>query len=269
MESSSLQSVPVELDAGDLPLVLPLATHPTPFRPGPERREIFVRRQAWSSKSKVLVVIEKGVAPDGTAYESTRYLDLLQDLVLPLYAIPRYNRTECNIEVGYGQGLDRVDYPFRTQESAWRFQQLLTGYQPVEMFDDITCVVTYKALRLPLPQYKGMGQVQMWVEVEDEYTTPGCQVWDASSLSPVSSSTSSGSSRSTARPMSMTSIQSRSTFVQTQTHLDKSVLVVQEPRPPLLVAFLKDKAGNEEYSMLKINGTPAPPSFPLSTFHQC
>jgi len=53
--------------------------------------------------------------------------------------------------------------------------------------------------------------------------------------------------------MSMTSIQSRSTFVQTQTHLDKSVLVVQEPRPPLLVAFLKDKAGNEEYSMLKIN----------------
>ena len=164
MESSSLQSVPVELDAGDLPLVLPLATHPTPFRPGPERREIFVRRQAWSSKSKVLVVIEKGVAPDGTAYESTRYLDLLQDLVLPLYAIPRYNRTEWNIEVGYGQGLDRVDYPFRTQESAWRFQQLLTGYQPVEMFDDITCVVTYKALRLPLPQYKGMGQVQMWVE---------------------------------------------------------------------------------------------------------
>lgn len=239
----------VELDTAAASIVLPLATHnAAPFSTNPQCSEIYVRRLVWSESARRLLIIEKEVSPEGVIVESRRYLDLLQDFVLPIYALPRLNRTEWNIEVGYGQGTDRVDYPFRSREAAFQFQQLLTGYRPVDVFEDLTCVVTYwKKFRIPLPQYAGAGQVQLWVEVEQEVGP------NPNSLSPTSSRRSSQSSQSaTRRPVSIASIQITSTLVQR--HADRSVMVIQDPRPPLIVAFLKDRDSDDGYTMLQMKG---------------
>ncbi|RYP74153.1 hypothetical protein DL771_003211 [Monosporascus sp. 5C6A] len=228
-----------ELDTGEAPLVLALATTNSSTSGVYQRTssEIFVRRQVWSKDAKVLVIIERSTS-EGIVNESHRYLDLLQDFVLPIYAIPRPNRTEWNVEVAYGKGTVRVDYPFRTRADAFRFQQLLTGYKPVEVYEDITCVVTYKGWKLPQPQYVGSGGIQLWVDSEQNSTT-----------SPALSR--SGQSSHGSTQPSIASIQRTSTLVQR--HAEKSVLVVQNPRPPLVVAFLKDKANDEGYTMLKMN----------------
>jgi hypothetical protein len=231
MEASSI----AELDTGETPLVLALAAT------GSTATEIRVRRQVWNKTAKMLVIVERSTS-EGMIRESERYLDLLQDFVLPVYAIPRLNRTEWSVEVGFSQGAVRVDYAFRTSADAFRFQQLVTGYKPLDVFENISCVVTYKGWKLPQPQYVGSGSIQLWVDAEQ------CP---ATCVSPASSR-SSQSSHGTARP-SIASIQSRSTLVQT--HAQKSVLVVQDPRPPLLVAFLKNKGIDEGYTMLKINST--------------
>lgn len=240
-------SAVAELDTGEAPFVLTLATTgsstTTPVS-NLTRSEIFVRRQVWSRDAKVLVIVERRTS-EGIIHESHKYLDLQQDLVLPVYVIPRLNRTEWNVEVAYGKGTVRVDYPFQTRADTFRFQKLLTGYKPVEAYDDIACFVTYKGWKLRQPQYTGRGGIQLWVDSEQTPTT-----------SPASSR-SSQSSHNTARP-SIASIESTSTLVQT--HAEKSVLVLQDPRPPLLVAFLKDKADEEGYTMLKINSICFPSS---------
>ncbi|KAK4183372.1 hypothetical protein QBC35DRAFT_535784 [Podospora australis] len=245
----------VELDTSASSLILPLALQDeTPFSPTPTpvRREIFVRRQTWSDRAKVLVIVEKTVDPNGAIVESRRYLDLLLDFVLPVYALPRLNRTKWNVEVGYGQGTARVDYPFRSREGAFQFQQLLTGYKPVEVFEEVTCVVTYwKKFRIPLPQYAGTGQIQLWVEVEQE---PGEQTSHSLSPTTTTSRRSSHSSQSTAkRPLSIASIQTTSTLVQR--HAERSVMVIQDPRPPLIAAFLKDRDREDGYTMLQMKAT--------------
>lgn len=241
MELSPYPSA-VELDAGDAPLVLPLASVETPFAVPPEPREIFVRR-ARSDRRRVLVVLERSTSDsNGTIRESRQYLylDPLQDFVIPIYANPTLHKTAWNVEVGYCKGAIRVDYPFKEREDAFRFQQLVTGYKPVEVFHDVAIQVTYMGCKLPLPRYVGFGQIQLWRDMD--------QKPDATSndLLPVSS-------RSSQSSQSADSIRRKPTFVQT--YGEKSVLVFQNPRPPLLVAFLKDEDNDEGYTMLKINST--------------
>jgi hypothetical protein len=235
----------VELGTGEASVALPLTSTEIPFNSVAPRRELFVRRQVCSDSAKVLVIVERSILSEGTITETRRYLDLSQDFVLPIYAIPRRNRTEWNVEVGYGRGTDRVDYPFRTRESAFRFQQLVTDYQPVQVFENVTCVVTYyRRLRIPLPQYVGTGHIQFWAEARHDSNLP------AVSPSP-ESSVSSQSSQTTPRATSTASIHSlRPSLVQT--YSNRTVLVVRDPRPPLLVAFLKDRGGENEYTMLKM-----------------
>ncbi|KAM7197789.1 hypothetical protein V8F20_006462 [Naviculisporaceae sp. PSN 640] len=302
-----------ELDGGDpaVRFFLAASTNNTPFSTAPQtRRQIFVRRQAWDDTRRILAVVERTISAEAgdIIRESERFLDLYQDFVLPIYALPRPATREWNIEIAYGQGALRVDYPFGTRDDAFRFQEVLTGYVPVAHFDDITCVATYKAFRLRQPQYVGFGQVQLWKQVEKapQVLSPRTD----RSLSPVSSTGSSSSAytarpwgdrgraqtgasvssptstwrspqpisdiglaqigasaspptptRRSSRPMSIASIQSgystapAGSIATVQTHHDKgtSVLVTQDIRPPLLVAFLKDNGKSEGYTMLKLD----------------
>ncbi|KAK0619664.1 hypothetical protein B0T14DRAFT_603415 [Immersiella caudata] len=110
------------------------------------------------------------------------------------------------------------------------------------MFEDVTCLATYKAgLSLRRPQYAGLGAVQIWWDADETKIPSG-------NLSLVSSRSSNSSQRSE-RPTSIASIQGTSTLVQR--YEGQPVLVVQKPKPPLLVAFLKNKGCGEAYTTLK------------------
>ncbi|CAI4217800.1 unnamed protein product [Parascedosporium putredinis] len=144
------------------------------------RREIFVRWQQSTEASQILSIIEvvppapfesPTAGPNAPAREIERFLDLNRDFVLPLYAVPRNtNQDEWNIEVGYGQGTSRIDYPFRSREGAARFQSLITGYEPIAHFDRLGCVVTYqRGWQIPRPQFAGYGEIQLWREPEEGF----------------------------------------------------------------------------------------------------
>ncbi|KAM7224584.1 hypothetical protein V8F06_000365 [Rhypophila decipiens] len=280
--STAPYSPSAELDGGDPAIRFSLASsaNSIPFSTSPQtRRQIFVRRQAWDKTSRILAVVERTVLKETeeTIRESERYLDLHQDLVLPVYALPRPSTREWNIEIAYAQGNLRVDYPFGTSQDAFHFQEVLTGYVPVAQFDDVTCVVTYnKGIHFQKPQYAGFGQVQFWKQPEQKQPTfPPT----ARSLSPVSSTGSSGPTFtaqvqwgaagpraqatsptptwSSPRPRSIASVQTTKSVATVQTYDPKgtSVLVTQDIRPPLLVAFLKDIGKREGYTMLKVDIT--------------
>jgi len=278
----SAYSPSAELDGGEQAIRFSLAVsvNTSSFTTLQNRRQIFVRRQAWNDSCRILAVVERTIsgATGETIRESERFLDLLQDLVLPVYAIPRpVSREEWNIEIAFGQGALRVDYPFGTRDDVLRFQEVLTNYAPVEHFDDITCVVTYKGWRLRQPQYTGFGHIQLWKQPVRVQPCPS-----RSSHSPISST---GSSNSTflgrpwasgpphgiatsptvrSRPMSIASVQTgyshagSTATVQTHAERGTSVLVTQDFRPPVMVAFLKDKGSSEGYSMVKVDSKKPP-----------
>lgn len=273
-----------ELDGGEPAIRFSLAssTNNIPFSATPQtRRQIFVRRQAWDDTRRILAVVERTILSEtgDVIRESERFLDLYQDPVIPIYALPRPEAREWNVEIDYGQGSLRVDYPFGTRDDVFRFQEHLTGYVPVAHFNNITCVATYKAFRLRQPQYAGFGQVQLWKHAERKQPlslrtngslSPASSVGSSSSaftarpwgdvgLAQINTGSSSPAWRSS-RPMSIASIQSgystapAGSISTVQTHHEKgtSVLVTQDVRPPLLVAFLKDNGKSEGYTMLKL-----------------
>jgi hypothetical protein len=83
--------------------------------------------------------------------------------------------------------------------------------------------------------------MQIWWDVDENKDPSG-------DLSLMSSRSSNWSQRSE-RPTSIALIQSSSTLLQK--YEGQPVLVVQKSRPPLLVAFLKDKGCGEAYTTLK------------------
>ncbi|KAK0652711.1 hypothetical protein B0T16DRAFT_104721 [Cercophora newfieldiana] len=215
-----------------------------------QRREIFVSRQASGDGGDVLAITEKSSSGGNTDTERKYVMDA--DFAIPLHATSGQNRPAWTVRVGYVQGSVWTDYPFRSSEGAFRFQQLMTGYKVVGVYTDITCLATYKGgLTLRRPQYAGLGSAQIWWDVDK---TSQAQ---AGHLSMVSSR-SSNSSQSSGRPTSIASIQSTSTLVQK--YDGQPVLVVQKPRPPLLVAFLKDKGSGEAYAALKADSKSLWPS---------
>jgi len=221
---------------------IPLSIPTSPFSPtaASPSREIFVRPRGGN----IIAIVEKS-SSNGNTDTEWKYLNLENDFVLPLHVASELNRPVWKVRVGYFQGGVWDDYPFHTRDGAFKFQQLVTGYKPVETFENVTCLVTYKAgLSLRRPQYAGFGTVQVWREADK---TPKVPVGGLSMMS----SRSSGSSQSLGRPTSIASIQSNSTLVQN--YEGQSVLVVQKPRPPLLVAFLKDKSSDEAYASLKVD----------------
>ncbi|KAK3369319.1 hypothetical protein B0T24DRAFT_722263 [Lasiosphaeria ovina] len=264
-----------ELDAGDVPVRLSLASSPSPFTSAPQHREIFVRRHASAGDSREVGIVERTFSVQGgaTLYDSERFLNLRDDSFIPLYVQPEADRTEWKVELGFGRGTVPVKYPFRTRSDALRFQQFLTGYETVAHFEDVACVVTYnKGWRIPHPQYAGVGEIQLWRQAKTSTTsgllTPTSSRSSFSTQQRSSVLMSGGLSPTSARPMSarpmsIASVQSMSSLVRTgttgtvQTHGARGtpVYVNENDRPPLLVAFLKDRGKNGGYAMLKANIT--------------
>ncbi|KAK0718504.1 hypothetical protein B0T26DRAFT_332330 [Lasiosphaeria miniovina] len=258
-----------ELDAGDVPVRLSLASSPSPFTSTPQHREIFVRRHASAGNSREVGIVERTFSVQGgaTLYDSERFLNLRDDSFIPLYVQPEADRAEWKVELGFGRGTVPVQYPFRTRSDALRFQQFLTGYETVAHFEDVACVVTYKGWRIAHPQYAGVGEIQLWRQAKTSTTsgllTPTSSRSSFSTQQRSSVLMAGGLSPTSARPMSIASVQSMSSLVRTgttgtvQTHGARGtpVYVNHNDRPPLLVAFLKDRGKDGGYAMLKANIT--------------
>lgn len=211
-------------------------------------RELYASRQSGSSQKIRMIERETSVANPQHVRDTERCLDLARDPVLPLYSIMRGPHTEWNVQVGYDQGDSPQTYPFRSRDDVYEFQKLLTTYEPVHNFENVRVCVTFKnkgKLRVRDSTYVGTGEIQLWKpEPKAPVTTP----------SSVSSDSTSGhlshnSSTSTAfrRPMRLASI-------QTNPDTGDSVVVLNAPQPPLLVAFLKDEDDDGGYTMLKARG---------------
>ncbi|KAK4450196.1 hypothetical protein QBC34DRAFT_379396 [Podospora aff. communis PSN243] len=223
------------------PLVWTLPSPPWPASLG-QRREIFVKRRALPKGGHVIAIVEKSSYTTGSTDTEWRYVNFDMDSIIPLYAAPELNRASWKFQVTHIEGALINEYPFTTSDGALGFQQLVTGYKTVAMFDEVTCLATYKGgLSLRRPQYAGIGAIQIWWDAEEP---------KAPSREPtLVSSGSSNSSQRSGRPTSIASIQTTSTLVQK--YDGQPVLVVQKPRPPLLVAFLKNKGCGKAYATLK------------------
>ncbi|KAK3368786.1 hypothetical protein B0H63DRAFT_81505 [Podospora didyma] len=270
---SSETVTPVELDAGGPPIRLSLATPISIFDPG--SRDIFVRRLS-SDRGPLIGVTERRYSNDGvvTVHSVEHFVDVRDPEnyeILPLYArTPDINKTEWVVEVAYSRGALRVAYPFRSRSDALRFQQLLTGYEVVACFEDVTCTVRHKKpLTIRDPQYVGVGEIQLWRrprEVQQQQQNNGL-----APLSPVSTGSSSSSSQQRTptfatppllrRPASVVSNQSTASSVRSSMSTihengeKKKTVFVTKNDPPLLVAFLRDSNNPGGYTMLRVNIT--------------
>ena len=238
----SLRSDACELDAGPAPqrLVLVSSASENP----PARRELSVYRQ--SEDRRILRIVEAKYSGDETQpYRQIdrlqSFLDLTQDSVIPRYTIASEPQSEWNVEVVCGKGTSRIAYALRERKDAFEFQRLCTGYEPTEHFEGVSCSVTFKSA-IQDAIYKGRGEIQLW--------QPEAGRSSATSMVPPSSRRTSLHGTSVGSTTRSTVVRRTSVLSeQTDAEGGTTAIICELPRPPVLVAFLKDNRNG--YTMLK------------------
>jgi len=206
-----------------------------------ERESDQVLQLTWKSYPNALSDPPPDPPPD--PHRDTRYLDLKVDSVLLYYGIaePTNLSRLWNVAVVYGRGVARktIEYPFKTEADAFRFQQFVTGYLPYKRFRRVTC----SSLEQHHPNpFKRATEIDLVGEV---------QLWRVPPKQPPGEPLSPWSTRSGSSPAGHPgSVLSATQTLRRATLQTNDVAVTNANTPPLLVCFARQ---GEEYQMMRVN----------------
>ena len=171
-----------------------------------------------------------------------RKFSLVRSNFILRYPIER-DRAGWNVRIRYDDPPEIAEYAFWDRETVFRFQRLVTGYVPYAYCEDTCCDATIRESSLWRSNtvYHGKGEIQLWCSEEllARQVAPGACT-TASLASFPRASISSGASAAT----------STTTMKTIHSPSKNTTSYVSQDRPPLLVAFLRDKDG---FTMLRAN----------------
>jgi hypothetical protein len=194
--------------------------------------------------------ITSSILKNGIVEKHTRHLSLKREAVLLYYTIAtNTDLTELwNVGIVYGSGStqETVEYPLQSEQDAFRFQRIVTGYMPHRRFKPVTAFALEQHLLARATEIKFTGEAQLWCvakpKPQDTPISPLQSTWDRSSTG--------GRSQSIftiASTLSGASIQSDDK--------GKAVAVTIAKAPPLLVLFAKSEAHKEgkSWQMMRVD----------------
>ena len=212
--------------------------------------------------SDTFLRITKLVYRDGSTNPNreTERIDLTREAVLPLYTITdNTNLTKLwHIRVVYGGGGPApqvVNYELRTEQDAFAFQRLITGYSPYRRFKNVEASALEQRTFWQAREVYSFGEVQLWSFQQPE---PPDAEPPPVPLSPAQTGLSVGGSSASGYG----SVISLAQTVRVQTDLmGREVAVTMAKPPPLLVLFAKaaapnygKKAARMAYQMWRVEG---------------
>ncbi len=224
--------------------------------------------------SDTFLRITKLVYRDGATdpNRETERIDLTREAVLLLYTvIDNTNLTTLwHIRVIYGGGGPTpqvIDYELRSEQDAFAFQRLITGYSPYRRFKNVLASALEQHTFWQASEIDSFGEVQLWWFQQPE---PPDVEPPPVPLSPTQTGPSTGGESASVYG----SVTSLAQTVRVQTDLmGREVAVTMAKPPPLLVLFAKaaapnysKKAARVAYQMWRVDGELFPlPAVSIST----
>ncbi len=212
--------------------------------------------------SDTFLRITKLVYRDGATdpNRETERIDLTREAVLPLYTVTDNTdlTTLWHIRVMYGGGGPTpqiIDYKLWSEQDAFAFQRLITGYSPYRRFKNVLASALEQHTFRQATEIDSFGEVQLWWLQQPE---PRDAEPPPVPLSPAQTGPSTrGEPASVYGPAP-----SLAQTVRVQTDLmGREVAVTMAKPPPLLVLFGKDGASNSgknvarfRYQMWRVDG---------------
>lgn len=187
--------------------------------------------------------ITSKIFKDGIAEKHTRHLHLKREAVLLYYTIAtNMDLTKIwNVGIVYGSGLTRetVEYPLQSEQDAFRFQYLVTGYRPHTRFTTVAAFALEQhiALGKRATEIKLTGEAQLWWVPQ-----PQPKPFSAKSRSQSIYSLASTLTGATILPADK----------------GKVVALTKAKAPPLLVLFakLEGRNGEKSFHMMRVDSEP-------------
>ena len=224
--------------------------------------------------SDTFLRITKLVYRDGATdpNRETERIDLTREAVLLLYTvIDNTNLTTLwHIRVIYGGGGPTpqvIDYELRSEQDAFAFQRLITGYSPYRRFKNVLASALEQHTFWQASEIDSFGEVQLWWFQQPE---PPDAEPPPVPLSPTQTGPSTGGESASVYG----SVTSLAQTVRVQTDLmGREVAVTMAKPPPLLVLFAKaaapnysKKAARVAYQIWRVDGELFPlPAVSIST----
>jgi hypothetical protein len=197
--------------------------------------------------------ITSKIMKDGVPYYHTRHLSLKREAVLLRYAVTTNENLSqlWNIGVVYGSSSTRetVEYPLQSEQDAFRFQRLVTGYTPHSRFQRVVASALEQHHFIPgkrATELNITGEAQLWSFVEPApQETP---------KSPRQASRDGSSAEGRSRSI-LSVAPSRSGASVAPVNSSKVATVTKAKIPPLLVLFAESKASNGTtlFQMMRVN----------------
>ncbi|KAH7310302.1 hypothetical protein BKA65DRAFT_165419 [Rhexocercosporidium sp. MPI-PUGE-AT-0058] len=199
--------------------------------------------------------ITSKILKDGITEKHTRYLNLKREAVLLYYTIAtNVDVTKLwNVGVVYGSGSTQKteEYPLYSEQDAFKFQRLVTGYTPHRRFKAVTAYALEKHYLTP------------WKRATEITFTGEVQLWDSAQPKPQNTQvlplqatrdgySAGGKTRSIA---SLPSNLSGASILSDDK--SRAVTVTRAKAPPLLVQFTESEMSNskELYQMIRVDIT--------------
>lgn len=199
-----------------------------------------------------LKIVSK-ITKDGILEKDTHHLYLKREAVVLYYTIATNKDIATNMDVDkvwnigvvYGSGSTRetVEYPLQSQQDAFRFQRLVTGYTPHTRFRPVAAYALEQhfAPGRQATEIKSTGEVQLWC-----VPRPKLRSQDAP-MSPLQATRTRSSTGSRAQSiLSLESTLSGATVLQADK--GKFVALTKARIPPLLLLFAKRDMNNGQKS---------------------
>jgi hypothetical protein len=197
--------------------------------------------------------ITSTILKDSITEKHTRHLNLKREAVLLYYTIAtNVDVTKLwNFGVVYGSGSTQKteEYPLYSEQDAFKFQRLVTGYTPYRRFKAVTAYALEQHHLTPgkrATEITFTGEAQLWDAAQPKLQSP-----QVSPLQATRDGYSAGG-----RPQSIASLPSnlsRASILSDDK--GKAVAVTRAKAPPLLVQFAENKMSNGKvlYQMMRVD----------------